>query len=158
MTVTENSFEPTLPSGLFICNCEVKRQLNGTTFYAVFEGKEADIINAFNSLYNANAYNGELEFLTDTLAFVVTTEKQFKKGLFNRQSIRLLVDNDSKAFKGFKGGINALAQSKATTDYSNMRDIRAVMPVEALIAEPYAQREMPASVEWHNEKPDANEE
>ncbi len=170
-TVTESN-EVTLPSGLFICGAEVFKQLNGTSVYVVFSGTEEKIVDAYNTLYNANAFSGELEFLTSALAFTTSTPQAFKQGLFNRQEMRLVMDTPSPLCN-CESWINKTAKANAEHDFQNVRDIRAVMPVEALIPERYELRDIALhtssdalvygkqtteGAEWQNEPTDHNAE
>ena len=157
VTETNETNDIALPTGLYIAGAQVFRQLNGNTMYAVFSGTEEQITDAYNTLYNANAFSGELEFLTSALAFTTATPKAFQRGLLNRQEIRLIVDTPAPKCN-CANWISKTAKANSENDWANMRDIRAVMPIEALIPEAYAEREMPASVEWHNERPDATAE
>jgi hypothetical protein len=98
------------------------KQLNGNTLGIAFRGQnKSEIEGQYFSLWNHEATSGELNWESETFAYITAEPEQFMRGLVNVCLARLLNDETTTAqHKGQRGGLWAKAVSMAREWFDSM--------------------------------------
>lgn len=129
-------------------NCKVSKQPNGSTLYLIFQGVEQAILDAFNTLWQVNCFSGELEWLSDECAVVVSNSEQVKRGLFYREYLHLTEGDDKVAFAKQR------AKEQADKLWESMDLVRIVTPFSTFAPFFYPVDTKVSAPEWQCEKVD----